>query len=254
MESDFDNSALGKVTVDRFDTRAAYSIKQGENKLVIGGLYEFSRYDLTKGLEDLDFNRLGLDALYQGMCNENWGYFGYAGGQLSASDKASLSKGAMGTFGGGARYVHSPSLSVNFGLAYATSLEDDNYFIPIIMLNWQIDEHWAVRTFNGATVSYDIGADKKNLLDLGANIQRREYRLQKNSDLGVSGSDASLIEKSVNIEFGYTHRFTDNFALRSFVGMVTGRNREVRAHNDKIGQDQDIDSALSVGVRGLLTF
>jgi hypothetical protein len=238
--------------VDRIGGRGAYTLKVNENKLTIGGLYEFSNYDLDRGGNE-GFQRVGADLMYQAMCTEKWGYFGYAAGQLSADTDANLSDGLLGTFAAGARYVHSPTLSVNFGLGYATSLEDDGYVLPLIAVNWQINDRWALRTLNGATVSYDLTGDKKHLLDFGVNFQRREYRLPKSSSFNVGAKDASLIDKGVNIEVGYTHNFSETIAVRGFAGVAAGRNYEVRMNDHKVG-DVDVDPGMFLGVRGVIKF
>jgi hypothetical protein len=155
------------------------------------------------------------------------------------------------------RYVWSKDLSLGVGLAVSTRLEDDPMLLPVIALNWQIDERWNLRTLNGATISYDVSGDKTFLLDLGAKYQRREYRVGGDSARSNPrfGGDYSLTEKMISMEVGATYRFCPEFAVRGFVGVAAGRSFEVRRNgNELLGDGQDVDATPFLGVRALFTF
>ncbi|MCX6925466.1 MAG: DUF6268 family outer membrane beta-barrel protein [Verrucomicrobia bacterium] len=243
-DADFNNSSLGKLSVWRFDIPAHYTIKTEPGDLKFGVFYEYSEYNLDKLDATQDFNTLAFDTVWKGMLNDEWGYFLYGAVSMSASTHAALSDGLTGAGGAGVRYVWSKDLSLGLGAAVATRLEDDPFVLPVIALNWQINDRWNLQTLNGATISYDVSGDKAFLLDLGAKYQRREYRVQDN---------ASLTDKMMTLELGATYRFAPEFALRGFVGMTAGRNIEFRQNNEKI-TDQDVDPAPFVGVRALFTF
>jgi hypothetical protein len=246
-DADFDNKDLGKLNVWRFDIPARYTIKTGPGDLRLGAFYEYSEYDLDKLAGTQKFNTLDFDVLWKSMINEEWGYFVYGGVGLSASEHAELGNGLTGVGGGGVQYVWSEKLSLGVGLAVSTQMEDDPRVLPIIALNWQINDRWNLRTLNGATISYDVLGDKKLIADFGVNYQWREYRVE------VDGHEGSVIDRMLAMEVGATYRFCPAFALRGFVGVAAGRNIEVRANDEKI-TDQDVDAAPFVGVRALLTF
>ncbi len=243
-DADFDNKNLGKVSVWRVDVPAHYTLKTGPGDLRLGAFYEFSEYDLDRIDGTQKFNTLDFDVLWKSMINEEWGYFVYGGVGLSASESTELAEGLTGVGGGGAQYVWSENLSLGFGLAVSTQMNDDPRVLPIIALNWQINDRWNLRTLNGATISYDVTGDKKLLADFGVNYQWREYRIQQH---------ASVIDRMFDIEAGMTYRFCSGFALRGFVGVAAGRNIEVRQHGEEITK-QDVDASPIVGVRALLTF
>ena len=243
-DADFNNSKLGKVNVWRFDVPARYTIKTDPGELGLGAFYEYSEYDLDKLANTQDFDTLAFDAFWKGMLNDTWGYFAYGSVNLSASTKATLSDGLTGTGAGGVRYEWSKDLTLGLGVAVSTRLEDDPMILPVIDLNWQINDRWDLRVLNGATISYDVSGDKKFLVDFGVKYQRREYRLQQ---------DASLTETMITAEIGATYRFSPGFALRGFAGVGAGRQFEIRRSNEKL-TEQDVDASPFIGVRALFTF
>ena len=247
--ADFDHSDYGHVSVMRADVPVHYTIKTEPGDLRLGGFYEHSKYTLNKAANQ-NFNTLSFDLLWKSMINDNWGYFAYGAMGFSASSHANFDDGLTGIGGGGVRYVWSEKLSLGLGAAVATQLEDDPMVLPIIPLNWQIDDRWDLRVLNGAIISYDVSGEKKFLVDLGAKYQRREYRTE--DALGTTG-DGSLIDKMITVEVGATYNFTPKFGLRGFVGVAAGRNIEARENNDK-AWDEDVDAAPFVGVRAFITF
>jgi len=243
-DADFDDSSLGKFEVWRFDVPVRYTLKTEHGDLGLGAFYEYSEYDLDRLSGTEDFNTLAFDAVWKGMVDDNWGYFVFGGVALSASKDTGLGNGLTGLGGGGVRYVWSEKLSLGVGAGVASRLEDDPMVLPVIALNWQISDRWNLRTLNGATLTYDITADKKWQADLGAKYQRREYRLD---------NDTSVTDKMITAEVGATYRFCPQFALRGFVGVAAGRNIEIRQNDHKLG-DEDVDAAPFFGVRALCTF
>ena len=246
-EADFDNDNLGHLSVWRFNVPVSYTIKTEPGDLRIGGFYEYSEYDTDNLDGTQDFNTMAANLLWKGHLNEEWGYFMLGGINVSASTHAAFSDGLTGMGGAGVHYTWNTNLSLGVGLAAATRLENDPTVLPIIALNWQINDRWNLRTLNGATITYDVTGDKKFLADFGLNFQRREYRLRFNNN------NSAMIDRAVMIELGATYRFTPQFALRGFTGVAVARNIGLRNHGDKV-TDQDVDSAPIIGVRAMLTF
>jgi hypothetical protein len=243
-DADFNNSRLGNVSVWRFDVPASYTIKMEPGDLRLGAFYEYSEYDLSKLDGTKDFDTLAFNMLWKSMINDDWGYFAYGAVSMSASKNAELESGLTGIGGGGVQYVWSKDLSLGLGGAVATHMEEDPSFLPIIALNWQINDRWNLKTLYGATISYDVTGDKKFLVDLGANYSRREYRIENN---------ASLYDRTFTVELGATYMFTPNLGIRGFAGVATGRQFQIRHNNEKIAE-QDVNAAPIVGVRALFTF
>lgn len=237
------------ISTLRFDVPVHYTIKTDPGDLRLGTFYEHSKYILEDN-PNQNFNTLTFDLLWKAMINDNWGYFAYGAVGFSTSTHADFGDGLTGIGGGGVRYVWSENLSLGLGAAVATRMEDDPLVLPIIALNWQIDDRWNLRVLNGATISYDVSGDKKFLVDLGAKYQRREYRTK--DALGTTGN-GSLIDKMITVEVGATYNFTPKFGLRGFVGVSAGRNIEARENNDK-AWDEDVDAAPFVGARAFITF
>ncbi len=243
-DADFNNGNLGHVNVWRFDVPASYTFKMQPGDLKLGVFYEFAGYELSKLDGNKDFNTLAFDTLWKSMVNDEWGYFLYGAISLSSATSTCLGDGLTGIGGGGVRYVWSKDLSLGLGAAVATHLEEGPSVLPIIALNWQINDRWNLSTLYGATLTYDFSGDKKFLVDLGANYQRREYQIANN---------ASLYDRQFTVELGATYNFTPNVGIRGFVGVATGRNFQIRQDNDKIA-DEDVDAAPILGVRAMFSF
>ena len=247
-ETDFKNDRLGKMGVWRLDLPARYTMKTEAGDLGIGAFYEFSEYHvedlIPTGYNYYDFNTLAFDTYWKGMIDDNWGYFVYGAVGLSSSTHVGFGTGLTGMGGGGAQYVWSKDLSLGIGALVATQMEDDPRVLPIIALNWQINERWALRTLRGVTVSYDVTGDKKFVADLGVSMMRREYRIDP---------DVAMTDNGWGLELGGTYRFSEAFALRGAVGALVGRNIQAWDNGDKLTQ-KDVESAPYVSVRALLTF
>lgn len=243
-ESDFNNGRLGNVSMWGFDVPASYTIKLAPGDLRLSAFYEYSEYDLSRLAGTQDFNTLAFNTLWKSMVNDDWGYFLYGAVSLSAAKSAELDSSLTGIGAGGVQYVWSKDLSLGLGAAVATYLEEDPSVLPIIALNWQINDRWNLTTLNGATISYDFSGDKTFLVDLGAKYQRREYRL---------GSNSSLYDRQFTVELGATYNITPNVGIRGFAGVATGRNFQIRQDNVKIA-DQDVNAAPIVGVRAMFSF
>jgi hypothetical protein len=246
-EADFDTSAFGDVTIWRADLRSRYIMGTEHGDLGLGAIYEYSHYDLdsTFGSGDFDMNTLAFDAYWKGMFDEKWGYFVYGAVGASADSDENLLDGVTGVGALGGRYVHSENLSFGLGLAVASRLEDDAAILPVIIVNWHFAERWNLKVLNGVGISYDLTEEKDWVVDLGVRYQRREYR--------AGSSEGSFIDKQVGVELGVTYRACENFSVRGFVGVATGREFELRNDDSKV-LDDDVDSAAMFGIRATLSF
>ena len=195
-EADYDHDNLGNISVWRFDIPIHYTIKTEPGDLRLGVFYEYSEYDfdnLAGGAGAQQFNTLAFDVLWKGMINDEWGYFLYGNVGMSAVTDVTLSDGLTGTGGGGVRYVWSDNLSLGLGGAVATQMEENPKFLPIIALNWQINDRWNLRTLNGATLTFDVTGDKKFLLDVGGKYQRRDTASGTTTRSSIRCSAASSV-------------------------------------------------------------
>jgi hypothetical protein len=255
FEADFDNPALGSVSVMRFDSRIDYTRKFGPGELGLGGSYEFSDYDAA-GLPVLDdhFNRLGLDAQYLGSINRRWGYLGYGGLTLAARSDASLGDGLLGRGGAGLSYSLSSRIAIGAGAGFATRLEDDPVYFPVFFLQWRISERLRLRALNGLLLTYDVFGDRRLFMDAGVRYQRREYRLGEDPlGLGIDDRRHALVERALLGEAGVTWQIQPHAAIRVSVGAVSGRQYQVRRQGRRL-LSEDTDVAVVAGVRGILSF
>ncbi len=242
--ADFDDSGLGHMRVRRMDLPIRYTLKTEPGDLRLGLYMERVDYDLGDFDEDLEFYAWSFDALWQGRFDEHWGYFVYGDLTVAHETSENIDDAATGMGALGGRYTWSPNLSLGLGVAVASRLEDDLLILPVITLNWQINERLRLRTLRGATLTYDLTADKKWQVDLGVEYQRREYRVR---------DDESFTERMVRAELGATYHFSRHVGLRGFMGMAAGREVELRTSDHKI-RDEDVDPAPFFGARALFTF
>jgi hypothetical protein len=255
LDADFRNRALGSVSVTRFDTRLDYTTKIGPGELGTGGSYELSHYDASRlGVLDDHFNRLTFDAQYIGAINRTWGYLGYGGLTLAARSDASLADGLLGRGGAGLSYAISTRSTVGAGAGFATRLEDDPVFFPVLFFQWRISERLRLRALNGLMLTYDLFGDRKVFLDGGVRYQRREYRLPDDPlGRGAPGRDHALIDRALLGEAGATWQFKPNAAIRGSVSAVSRREFQVRSQGRRLLHEKT-DLAVMLGLRGILSF
>jgi len=93
--------------------------------------------DPWQGVNDFD-----LTLSFSNKINEKWSYFFGGSIQSSAADGADFSDSisAAGFFGG--TYSFSDTFSLGGGIIVRQPLEDDLEVVPVITMDWKIDEQW----------------------------------------------------------------------------------------------------------------
>jgi hypothetical protein len=144
--------------------------------------YDFSRTNaiapaFDKPWSDMWEFRLGATALL--VQDPQWSYILGATIHSSGEQGATLSSTMTYSGIGGVRYAFSDSLALRGGLIVATRLEDHMVFLPLIGIEWRIDDHWTLANTQGRVQS-EVG----NGLSLG-------YRFSEDFELRLSGSYAA---------------------------------------------------------------
>lgn len=159
--------------------------------------YDFSGFAGVIGPSDEPVDEVGELTLRPGatyLHSSEWAFFGSAVVQFAGEFDADA--GDSTTFGGlgGARWQVSDSFAVSFGLIAKTRLEDSALVVPLVSVDWRINETWGLASTGlEATLSAKIGEQWSWLLVGG--WRPREYRLADDNDLpdGVFRDDRAYV-------------------------------------------------------------
>lgn len=150
----------GDFSASRLTAGLGFALPIGEQfSLAIGsslGLtaYDFDRDSAFGGSRPWDTIYTGaFTAVGNYRLDETWTVFG--GGILGLAGEDGASVGDSATGGGlvGVGYRHSDQLAFRLGLSAISQIEDDVALMPVILVDWRIDEQW--RLLVG---SLDVGA------------------------------------------------------------------------------------------------
>ncbi len=181
--------------------------------------------------------------------DETWGVL------LGCSFESSLQDGAefdesirWGGFGG-VRYQWTESFALTLGVNAATRLEDDAIIIPIIGVDWRVNDKVTLRTEGpGAAAVVDLG--EGFLFTLRGRWEPREYRLDDSGPVpgGVLRDEAILL----GVELGY--RPSNTLLLAAEVGGVFDQEFETLNSNGNEVAKEDSDPSLYIGFRASIRF
>ncbi len=123
-------------------------------------------------------------------------------GEYDADSGESFQWGAIGAV----RYKFSDTLNLGFGLLGLTQLEDSALFIPTPLIDWQINESFAISTIRGPEANPFAGAEaiyevsKSSELALGGGFSSQRFRLS--SDSQVSNGVGQNQNVPIFVRFG----------------------------------------------------
>ena len=201
-----------------------------------GGAAGFGAADPWNEIRTASFN-----TRYARETSDRWGWF--VGGFGSASAEEHADFGDSMNYGGyvGATYAPSREFYVAFGGGYATRLEDDGSFLPIINFNWNFQENWTLGSDSrgrdgGIKLSYDL-TETVTLFAAGG-FRFNEFRLKED---GATPNGVGT-DRAFPISFGAGWSPTKEIELGIRAGVLVGREIEL---NDSAGveiSDADVDA------------
>jgi hypothetical protein len=208
FRTDLDDSP-GDVSIVRAGGGLEVGVPIGDRARLSGLFFgEQSWYDfknatgLVPGTDDpLDeAYRLVLRPLLSWQIDERWGVFGAASLNWGAENGGDLSDAFTVAGFGGVRYSFSDKLSLSLGGGAATQLEDSTEFIPVIGIDWQIDEATRLSTtgVEGIGARLTHGFADAWAVTLQAGYESREFRLADDNAL----SEGVLRDRRVPIGVG----------------------------------------------------
>lgn len=242
----------GDLSILRAETSLSYRKRWEENSLNVTFNYEYSDYDWGGGAPSFfgSTNDLGLTAIYQHKFDaSDWGAYLLGTARLGAeTGDVSLTSGDSYFIGGGASYSFFKDLTVSFGALAIFNPEQATRVWPVAFIDWRINDHLQLRTFNGATLVYDIDADRETVLDFTVQYNSRIFRLNSQPIPTQAGvvTNPVVEEESVSATVGVTHRFGGPFYIRAFVQGDFFREYQFRANRNKY-QTIKTDPGATVG-------
>lgn len=248
FETDLDGEDIA-FSADRirFDagTRIPFS---DEFNLTIGFETEWSRYDVKSSdfsgwadaAEDLFIGRFGGLGNYK--LNDTWELT--LGGSISwgGDFDASFSDGLGGNGLFSVTYRFTPRFSLSPAVLALARLEDDALIIPVIGLDWQINDDWRLRTVGpGAELTWN--ADDEWMVFLRAVYRTRDFRLAPNASVPSGVLREGAVPLTAGFEWSPSPRVTATF----FGGAVIGGSlRLTESDGDEIF-DEDYDVTPLIG-------
>lgn len=239
------------------DTKIGLSPTDG-TRLALEFAGEYSHFDFTgpttlvpgdvEPWEDLQAFRVG--ATLAGQFNDTWGWVFGGMGRLAYESGADVGSALMGVGYGAIRYRFSDDFAVTLGAGIATRLEDDLRVIPVLGLEWQVNEMVRVETEGlGLRVSAQVSEQWEVALRGG--YESREWRLSERRAVladGVARDDRVLVGGEV------AWKPTGSVRIAIQGGMVVWQELEALSMTGvKVG-DQEGDPGAFVGVAATIKF
>lgn len=252
FDSNLKNGVPGDVSVTRLETTLSYRKAWENSRLNVTFNYEYADYDWSGGAPRLfgDTNSLGLNAIYQQQFDRSdWGAYFIGSAQLGAeAGDVSLTSGDAYTASVGLSYAFFKDFTFSFGALMISNPEQAIRYWPVAFLDWRINQYLTLRTFNGATLVYDVFADTETVLDFTVQYNSSVVRLnsQPVPVVGPGNYNPAMEEESVSASVGVTHKFGGPFYVRGYVQGDFFREFQFRAGGNKY-QTVKADPGISLG-------
>lgn len=256
FESDIDEG--GKIS----RTRAGLTL--GFDANCTDTLTVRNRFNYT--YDDYNFSDLGVDAdpwtkvntlsyamLLDYKIDDTWSIFGGPMIALAAEDGADWGDSFIPGVAVGAKYRVSPDLLIGLGIAGIQPIEDDFTVLPILILDWKINDQFLIRNSSpiaGVTTGW-LGVEGIWMFadgweaGIGAQAEKSRFRLSDSNEFARSGvGQISGIPVYARLDWKPNQQIT----VSGFAGVIAGGNLEIdNKDGDKLGDDVDYDPAPFIG-------
>lgn len=246
------DAANGDFRVFRGGVGAKADWKATDRMTLSFGLgYEYSNYDFSRPnafiagaaspFEDIHILDLGLTA-YVGI-DEQWSWFAGVNGRVAGESGVDVDD--AGTIGGvgGLVWDLGDDRSIAFGLNVMSQIEDDALILPIINVNWKLDERWRFAS-SGAMGEFIATIDGQNEIAFGAAWENRRFRL----DDSAPQLAAVIEDTSFPLFVRFAHRPDDSITINLIGGVVVWQEFEVSNRNGLATRDFDADPSAFLGL------
>ncbi len=140
--------------------------------------------------------------------DQHWSWF--VGGILDFSGEASADVGDSATYGafGGAKYAFDDHFTLTFGLGAKTRLEDSALAIPVVGLDWRVNDQVTVSAGYANGVRVTAKMSETVTVSLGGNYELREYRLRDDGPIPSGVARDSRIPIGLEIAWSPSPKMT----------------------------------------------
>jgi len=234
----------GDVAVQRGSWQGIFGQRIGDEAVQLVSLRaEASFYDfsgatgLVPGVADPfnDVYETGLGFLVVGDPHRDHSWFAGFELTLGGEDEVDLRDSVSVGGAGGWRYVAGDDLTMSFGIAARSRLEDDPWLIPYLLFDWRIDERWRLRS-EGTAV--ELSAQVSDTLEVtaGAELFLRQYRLNDDNPL----PDGVVQNEEIDASLGLRWQPNDKLAVELEGGVLVWR--EFRSLDDSGAKLTEIET------------
>lgn len=220
------------------DERSRFGLRLGE---------EFSFYDfadvtlLASGeapIDDASETTVGLS--YSRQLDDRWSIFGSATAIASAETGADFGDSLTYSGIGIASYAINERLTIGGGVLARTRLEDDVLVIPVVTVDWKIDDRWTLTNAGGsggarATLAYQHSDAWRFFGDVG--FEGREFRLDDDGPI----PDGIGRDQRLPVGLGALYTPNKNFAIQLRAGAHFLQSLEFDDSSGDEIADSDID-------------
>lgn len=252
LNADLDGE--GEASVSRLGAGATASVSVNPDVLMrLSYDVEFSFYDFdnaTQLISDGD----PVDSTYEhtlsaslaGQFSPSWGWFGGGGVKIAAETGANANDIYRPLGFGGVRYRFSDALTVGAGVGVVSRFEDSTRFLPLITVDWQINQRWRFssgRTIitEGPTAAIYYQAREDVELFAGAVYNSREFRMDDEGPV----PNGVFRDQRVPIFAGVQWDPTPNIQLVAAGGVTVYQQYEILDDGgDKVSDDESDPTGL----------
>ncbi|MBX3387481.1 MAG: hypothetical protein KF768_13005 [Phycisphaeraceae bacterium] len=214
--------------------------------------YDFKNFAGNVGPSDDPLDEVGELTLRPGVTyihSPEWAFFGGGIFQFAGEFDADFEDTA--TYGGfgGARWKVNKDLAVSFGLAVKSRLEDDTIVLPLLSVDWWIDDTWSLAT-SGLEGTLAAKLDEQWSALFVGGYRMREYRLADDNDV----PDGVFRDDRVHLGVGIEFRPNPISSIQLIGGAtVWSQLRFDNSTGNKVFEEET-DPTAFIGLRGTLRF
>jgi len=192
-------------------------------------------------------DQLAANVRYEQGLGGRWNLLGLARVASSVESGAAFEDGFTWGLALGGRYRASESLSWIVGIAYLDRLEDDALVLPLVGVEWQINDHFRLNSLIGLELSYDVRGDGASVLSFGVDYQLEDFRLEQRS---TNAAEAAVRPEGVGLYLAYSQRLYGGLSMLLRANYVGEQEFVTLANSQEVDRFSLEDSVVcSLGLR-----
>lgn len=200
----------------------------------------------------------GVSAGFARFTQSDWLFFGNVGVRSAFEAGADFEDSV--TFSGvlGAGYRYNDNLSIGFGVAASTVMEDSELVLPILGFDWRISERWRLGSSGvlsraadrsplsrGTSIELSYQATDEARLYLRSSFLSDDYRLDEDNEFNPGGVFRNT---RINLTAGIDWEPSPAVAVRAFAGASLYQEIEFDNDGGREIADGEADPAPVVGL------